>query len=142
MITVRVNRRRFRRIFIAGLVIWVLGIVSSILLPESVERDLTALTIYLPSMVLAAGFGPLVGAQDLVYDPQTRSVFRGSGSGFPRRKFERLEYSIYSGRLYQVRADGRRRVIAAWWGFVPEDWRQFADRLLQDQSVPEGQDSE
>lgn len=49
---------------------------------------------------------------------------------FPRRGFERLEYSVYNGILYEVRGDGKRRRIATGWARDQVAWKTFVDRLL------------
>ncbi|GAA2267235.1 hypothetical protein GCM10009853_020620 [Glycomyces scopariae] len=51
---------------------------------------------------------------------------------YPSPGFERLEFSVYTGCLYEVRADGKRRKIARGWARDLDSWKVFVDRFLAD----------
>jgi hypothetical protein len=83
---------------------------------------------------------------DLIFRP-TLSFKPGTGRvsmkalGFPAREFprpgcEQLEYSVYLGALYEVRADGKRRRVATGWAREQVAWRAFVDRFRSDHPVP------
>ncbi|MQM25143.1 hypothetical protein [Glycomyces albidus] len=70
------------------------------------------------------------------FDAQRRRVIdpRSRRDRYPSRGFERLEYSVYDGRIYQVARDGARKKLPfkRFWA-NREDWRTLVDLLLQDE---------
>lgn len=97
-----------------------------------------------PLALAAAGY-VLFGVLPLICNPV---LAYESGSGlvsvktrglptreFPRRGYERLEYSVYNGALYEVRADGRRRRVATGRARDQVEWKAFVDRFVRDHPI-------
>ncbi|GAA2142165.1 hypothetical protein [Glycomyces algeriensis] len=69
------------------------------------------------------------------FDARNRAVtasgrWKARGT-YPSRRFDRIEYSVYDARIYEVRADGkRRRLPVRRWLADQQDWRALVDLLL------------
>ncbi|MQM25144.1 hypothetical protein [Glycomyces albidus] len=95
--------------------------------------------------LVATGYGlfgaiPLIVRPILSFEPGTGRVSKKPlglpAREFPRPGYERLEYSVYLGVLYEVRADGRRRRVATGWAREQVAWKAFVDRFRSDHTVP------
>jgi hypothetical protein len=68
-----------------------------------------------------------------LFDVQRRRILdpRSRKDRYPYRRFERLEYSVYDARIYQVARDGARRKLPfkRFWA-NREDWKTLVDLLL------------
>jgi hypothetical protein len=142
-VAVRSNRRRCSWVAAVGLPLWILFILID---PESPNDDLAEWLLMAASL---AAFYPGVQAaavlfsshRYLVFDPATRKLTTGPGnwrqrSVFPRRGFDRIEYSIYNAQIYQVRAIGRRRrILIPRWLLNRQDWRDFVDALTDTSQI-------
>ncbi|PRY61179.1 hypothetical protein [Glycomyces artemisiae] len=81
------------------------------------------------------GAVPLVLRPVLRYEDGLVSVKTvGRVREFPSRGYERLEYSVYWGCLFEVRADGKRRRVARGWARDQDSWKVFVDRFMEDRS--------
>ncbi|MEU6249318.1 hypothetical protein [Glycomyces sp. NPDC047010] len=80
------------------------------------------------------GLLPLILRPVLIYEDgrvSLKSLGR-SAREFPSAGYERLEYSVYWGCLFEVRADGKRRRVARGWARDQDTWKAFVDRFLED----------
>ncbi|HEX2143873.1 MAG TPA: hypothetical protein VHG10_05105 [Glycomyces sp.] len=77
----------------------------------------------------------LVRKKYLVYDIRHRTiVVPQRRRQYPRFGFNRLEYSVYDARIYQVGNDGKRRKIAGRSPFLDrQDWEALVDILVAQQ---------
>jgi len=71
----------------------------------------------------------------LTFDPEKGRVVIRPGTNrhavFPSKDFERVEYSIYDARAYEVRSNGdRKRLPIPRWYMNRADWGAFADALI------------
>ncbi|WP_335989811.1 hypothetical protein [Glycomyces sp. MUSA5-2] len=85
----------------------------------------------------------------LTFDPEKGRVVIRPGTNrhavFPSKDFERVEYSIYDARAYEVRSNGeRKRLPIPRWYMNRADWGAFADALIahQEQSASEPLENE
>ncbi|WP_112135064.1 hypothetical protein [Glycomyces dulcitolivorans] len=132
MVKVGIRWRFFTGLLLAGLGLAMLNFVLWL--------DLRAVgDPFGPSLIAAVGyilFGalPLILRPVLIYDVGRVSVkYPGRAAReFPRPGYERLEYSVYTGCLCEVRADGTRRRVARGWAREQAAWKVFVDRFLDD----------
>jgi len=133
LIEVGIRWRFFTWILIAGLVYAVLNYLFWLDTTENYSP-------YGPMAVIAVGcflFGgvPLVLRPVLRYEDGRVSVKTvGRTREFPSKGYERLEYSVYWGCLFEVRADGKRRRVARGWARDQDSWKVFVDRFMEDRS--------
>ncbi|WP_205324180.1 hypothetical protein [Glycomyces sp. YM15] len=138
-IAVRSNRRRCLWVTAVGLPLCFLFILVDPESPDDVLAEwlllvasLTAFIPGVPGTVLL-----LSSHRYLVFDPVSRRLTAGPGnwrqrSIHPRRGFDRIEYSVYDARIYQIRTDGsRRRIAIPRWYLDKQDWRAFVDALTE-----------
>ncbi|MEU5156501.1 hypothetical protein [Glycomyces sp. NPDC021274] len=97
--------------------------------------------------ILGVGLVSSLRRRHLTYDSQTRTVTArdriwGLWREYPCEGFDRLEYEAGTGRLYQVRADGkRRRVPVDRHEAVRAEWRAFIDQFERDHAPAEPESS-
>jgi hypothetical protein len=88
-----------------------------------------------PAGLAGGSIALLLRSTYLTYDASTRTL-RGPShwrinTNYPRAGYDRVEYSPYDARLYEVRADGkRRRLFFRRWVANQQDWRVLVDLLL------------
>jgi len=93
--------------------------------------------------LLGVGLLSFIRRRVLTYDPQTRSVeardrMWGLWQDFPSEGFDRLEYEAGTGRLYEVRTDGRRRRVPVNRGeAIGTEWRAFVEQFERDHAPGE-----
>jgi hypothetical protein len=145
VLRVRTNRRRHGWTAIIGLPT---AFVLPSLVPPGLDptaQFLTGLLIGVPGGLAAGSIALLLRRVYLTYDARERTI-RGPGywrnnTTYPRAGYDRLEYSPYDARIYEVRADGkRRRLILRRWVANPQDWKALVDLLLTPQHPASGSD--
>jgi hypothetical protein len=88
--------------------------------------------------ILGLGIVSYIRRRVLTYDPKTRTVeardrMWGHWRGYPSEGFDRLEYESETGRLYEVRTDGRRRSVPVSRGAaIGSEWRAFVEQFERD----------
>ena len=130
---IEVRPRRLRLIVIA-----VVAFAAAVAIGYSTPFPLGHLNILLQSMLIATAVmcgGYAMSKNYLSFDPRT-GVIRGPGvwqwsTDYPRRGFDRIEYSVYDARIHEVALSGKRRRIPVSWRFADRrDWEAFVDQLL------------
>ncbi|SDL37742.1 hypothetical protein SAMN05216298_3690 [Glycomyces sambucus] len=136
-LTIRTDRLRCALIAAVGIP---LGI-ALILLDPVAERDPVEMLLSLAGgMSLGWGSGALglLFREPLRFDVRSRRLHVPRSSNwrftdvYPSPGFDRIEYSPYNARIYQVRADGRRRRLPVFRQYTNRrDWAALADLLLE-----------
>ena len=135
MIKVRANRLRCLSIAIislllsAGLIMFDPEDVDSA--AEDLSRSGGILFLNLAIWCLM----PLLRRWYFTYDPRSRTVTASgrwkSKRVYPWRGSDRLEYSVYDAKIYEVAESGkRRRLPISRWFADRRDWEAFVDQLL------------
>jgi CRISPR/Cas system-associated endoribonuclease Cas2 len=109
------------------------------LLPGSddpVIQAIGGMVLGVPAGLAGGSIALLMRNTYLTYDPRSRTI-RGPSRWrlrmtYPRTGYERIEYSVYDGRIYEVRADGKRRkLMFTRWIADQRDWRALVDLMLE-----------
>lgn len=115
-----------------------LACVVPLLLPDStapVSGFIGGLLLGVPAGLAGGSIALLLRTTYLTYDPRSRTI-RGPSrwrnrTTYPRKGYDRLEYSVYDGRVYEIRTDGKRRkLLFVRWVADRRDWRDLVDLLL------------
>lgn len=107
---------------------------------DPTNQFLSGLLLGVPSGLAGGSIALLMRKAYLTYDVQTRTL-RGPSrwrnlTSYPRRGYDRLEFSPYDARIYEVRTDGkRRRLMFRRWVADQGDWRALVDLLLTQQNA-------
>jgi hypothetical protein len=128
-----INRKLYLGAFVIGLV---LTMSSCLGLPFLFRGpDFLRVMAFVPVAPMAIGLTALLINPVFTLEPWSGRVVVNSRLNttnvFPQPKYDHLEYSGRLGNLYQVRADGKRRLLAAAWQMEPKAWRHFTDLLLE-----------
>lgn len=135
VLNVRMNRRRPLWAIVVCLPLF---FTVAFLLPGSddfVVQFIGGMVLGVPAGLVGGSIALLMRNTYLTYDPRSRTI-RGPSRWrarmtYPRKGYERLEYSVYDGRIYEVRADGgRRKLMFTRWIADQHDWRVLIDLML------------
>lgn len=133
---VRANRLRCWSIAIIGLALTFVLVMFDLGGVNSTADDLTR-GAGIASMNLALWCLVLLFRRwYFTFDARSRVVtasgrWKARGT-YPSRRFDRIEYSVYDARIYEVRADGkRRRLPVRRWFADRRDWEALVDALLK-----------
>ncbi|WP_157974864.1 hypothetical protein [Glycomyces dulcitolivorans] len=147
LLTVRYNRRRVAWLLVASIPITLVGLFMWS--RASAFSTFTSLEFWLSYLAFIAGFnGAALSIRALShkvcfsYDPRRRVVtgrnrWSGRTRWYPTNPSERLEYSVSTGTVYRVAADGkRRRFIRASRWLREDDWAAFIDNMFATTEMP------
>lgn len=81
--------------------------------------------------------GLLLKGPHLRYYSESRRVIGpkrwGQRTEYPRSGFDRIEYSVYDARIYEIRSNGKRRRLPVMrWFADRRDWAALVDLLIAD----------
>jgi len=143
----RVRTNRHRHLWTIA-ICFPLACVLAWLIPDRtdpVNQLISGFILGIPGGLAGGSLALLFRKDYLTYDLRSRTI-RGPSlwrnrTNYPRRGYERIEYSVYDGRIYEVREDGkRRRLIITRWVADQRDWRVLVDLLIA--SAGSGQERE
>jgi hypothetical protein len=146
---IEVHRSPHLKLLFFGLGLLVLAVLVSVALYVHNPESVPALPWYLagpgPGFIgaiiggfVGAGAKSLIFNRLLTYYPQTKTVeardrFWGLWKEFPCEGFDRLEYEAATGKLFEVRSEGKRRQVPVNRGeAVREEWRTFVEQFERD----------
>lgn len=123
------SRKPFLWVFLTGFALSLAGWAGLPLL--HLAEEYYGLVTFVPSMLTGYGLAMVLFNQVAVFDPQSGMlvVRMGGRRVFPRRGYDHLEYSARLDAIHEVRADGKRRMVASAWQFAPKSWKRFTDQL-------------
>lgn len=149
VLNVDLNRRRIKRLAVIGGLTLVPTWILVFRLPPS---GLGALEQFVQGLLLGGPIGLIACATTLLrkgylrFHPVSRTLMGPSRwvswTAYPKAKSNRLEYSVYDARIYEVQPDGKRCRLPIHRKHADQrDWEALVDLLLRRNTAPGGRPS-
>jgi hypothetical protein len=142
VLDVRVNRLRCLWVAAVGFPLYIAFILLDPVGSDRLSEALFSMASVAGGVPAMIALGLLLNGPHLRYYSESGIVIGperwGRRTEYPRSGFDRIEYSVYDSRIYEIRPNGkRRRLPVSRWFVRRRDWEALVDLLIAENGAKE-----